>query len=419
MENKLRFLKEEAEKWRKRPEFVWHFLLESSATLGGSKGADDLIWNAANYNKITFKALSKYSPRKRLDELEKTLRAAKVRWPQQKADYLNRNFEKIKEMGGVKEADRRAFNQEGRRKKIAFMKQFAGIGDKYARNIWMSTYDPDFREAIAIDERIKGITEATGYSFSTYAEHERFYQEIAREAHLQGWELDRLLYNYKDDFLAVIKDEAQEEPPNIRDGSVWSEKGPRDVAGGYRFSTSDLMALSGMSRALEVLNETLDGEVRAELESCAGTKIMRESGDFTLKRQLQGGSYFIYAMMIPKWVLGCYAGYEMGYPDGYPRAWVGFWTNQEGDAREASVAAMGRMVLHEGWEGYDLDDPTEEAGIQRGVSLDNLLQGEDHVAAVKGFFIESIRQLREELTAFKREHGIGAALGRRRGSSTE
>jgi len=33
-----------------------------------------------------------------------------------------------------------------------------------------------------------------------------------------------------------------------------------------------------------------------------------------------------------------------------------------------------------------------------------LLHNEDHVAAVKWFFIESIRQLRDELTAFKEEH---------------
>jgi hypothetical protein len=42
-------------------------------------------------------------------------------------------------------------------------------------------------------------------------------------------------------------------------------------------------------------------------------------------------------------------------------------------------------------------------GIRRVRNLASLLPEEDHVAAVKRFFIESIRQLREELTTFKKE----------------
>ncbi len=38
------------------------------------------------------------------------------------------------------------------------------------------------------------------------------------------------------------------------------------------------------------------------------------------------------------------------------------------------------------------------------MSLATVLGEEDHVAAVKSFFTESIGQLREELTAFKKEH---------------
>lgn len=51
-----------------------------------------------------------------------------------------------------------------------------------------------------------------------------------------------------------------------------------------------------------------------------------------------------------------------------------------------------------------MDDLTKWAGVERQVSLARLLPEEDHVAAVKAFFIESIRQLREELTAFKKVH---------------
>lgn len=68
----------------------------------------------------------------------------------------------------------------------------------------MDVYHPDFHDTLAIDLRIKKITKALGYSYKTFEEEERFYQDIAEEAGLQGWELDRLLYNYTDHFLAAI-----------------------------------------------------------------------------------------------------------------------------------------------------------------------------------------------------------------------
>jgi hypothetical protein len=96
--------------------------------------------------------------------------------------------------------------QNGREGKVAFMQRFHGIGHKYARNIWMDVYHPDFRNAIAVDERIQRISESLGYLFKNNAEHERFYQEIAKEVGLEGWEGDRLLYNHRDEFLARVMD---------------------------------------------------------------------------------------------------------------------------------------------------------------------------------------------------------------------
>ncbi|CAN5241912.1 hypothetical protein BH24ACT19_BH24ACT19_08470 [soil metagenome] len=64
---------------------------------------------------------------------------------------------------------------------------------------------------------------------------------------------------------------------------------------------------------------------------------------------------------------------------------------------------MRKIMLNKDWEPYDLDDPSGWAGVSREKSLASFLTEEDHVAAVKRFFIESIRQLRSELTAFKEE----------------
>ena len=190
----------------RRPDFVWHILLQSFATWGGVRGAEGLINTPSNYDRVTFERLSRDYPKRRHEAIRRVFRKAGIRWPEAKAVLMARNYDLVKEMGGLKEARKKALAGRGREAKIAFMKRFQGIGDKYARNIWMDVYHPDFHDTIAIDLRIKKITEALGHSFkpNEYDQHERFYQDIATEAGLQGWELDRLLFNHTDHFLAAI-----------------------------------------------------------------------------------------------------------------------------------------------------------------------------------------------------------------------
>ena len=107
-------------------------------------------------------------------------------------------------MGGISRANQIAFAQPDRTRKIAFLKRFDGIGEKYSRNIWMDMYDPDFYDAVAIDDRIKKVSAALGVSFKRYEDHERYYQSLAKEVGLQSWELDRVLYWFLPDVLNSI-----------------------------------------------------------------------------------------------------------------------------------------------------------------------------------------------------------------------
>jgi hypothetical protein len=74
---------------------------------------------------------------------------------------------------------------------------FDGLGDKYARNIMMDVYDARFRnDRFAIDSRIAGLLPHLGYTGGKgYEEQENFLAGLARAARMEGWELDRLLYN--------------------------------------------------------------------------------------------------------------------------------------------------------------------------------------------------------------------------------
>jgi hypothetical protein len=58
----------------------------------------------------------------------------------------------------------------------------------------MDVYHEDSRDSIAVDQRIEKVSAFLGLSFCSYAEHEQFYLDIAKEAGLEGWKVDRFCF---------------------------------------------------------------------------------------------------------------------------------------------------------------------------------------------------------------------------------
>lgn len=186
----------------KRDDFLWHYLLQSFSTMGNSRGWYGLIGNKENYNELKLEVLqSIHGASERLEHIEDICAKAKIRMPKRKAAFIEGCYKKIVELGGLFSAKEALFSKEGRNAKIKFLKGFPGIGDKYARNIMMDVYHEDFRYSIAIDDRIKKILNSWNYEIRNYDEAEQFLLEIAERAKLNGWELDRLMYNFKDEFI--------------------------------------------------------------------------------------------------------------------------------------------------------------------------------------------------------------------------
>lgn len=188
-----------------RPDFLWHYLLQSFATMGRSAGWHGLIGNRDNYSRITYSALLDLPDGDRLREAREVCRAARVRMPNRKGYFIVGCFDRIRIMGGPENAKNQLLDQTGRESKIRWLKMMPGIGDKYARNIMMDVYHEDFRDSIAVDARIKSVSDRLGLSFPSYSEHERFYLGVAEQAGLNGWELDRLLYNFLGDVLSGLQ----------------------------------------------------------------------------------------------------------------------------------------------------------------------------------------------------------------------
>jgi hypothetical protein len=60
-------------------------------------------------------------------------------------------------------------------------------------------------ESIAVNARITGLSKMLELEFDHYAGHEQFYLDVANDAELSGWELDRLLFNFKGKVLEGLR----------------------------------------------------------------------------------------------------------------------------------------------------------------------------------------------------------------------
>ncbi len=180
-----------------RSDFIWHALLVSFSTMGRASGWHGLIGNEDNYCKVSYDALKALEPKARAVQVQEVCREAGIRMPDKKTGFILACFDYVERIGGPEKAKAKLLALVGRDAKIEFLQTFPGIGPKYARNIMMDVYHEDFRDSIALDVRIKAISEALGLSFASYAEHEAFYLSVASDAGLNGWELDRLLFNFR------------------------------------------------------------------------------------------------------------------------------------------------------------------------------------------------------------------------------
>jgi hypothetical protein len=203
MHRKLARLKSDAEALRRDPEMLWRQLVNCSATHGNARGWERLFVSGGLPAALKYGALRGQVPARRRLSIERALRTAAVRWAPRKSMWLANNYVRIEELGGVRRATRQVLELSGRQAKLDFVLKFDGIGPKYAFNLWMDLYDPDFRDCVAVDIRLGNVLGELGAGKSVRPQE--YFRGLAREARLEPWELDRLLFWFTDYFLAAIR----------------------------------------------------------------------------------------------------------------------------------------------------------------------------------------------------------------------
>jgi endonuclease III len=153
---------------------------------------------------VEFSALQNVPTRRRIAHIARVFRDSKVSYANKKAAWLTENVKNVEALGGLNSAKQKldgAYRMSG---KIALLMTFKGISKKYARNMMMDVYHPEFRNCIAVDARIKSVSKALGLKFSTFEEEEQFYIDTAKAARLQPWKLDRVIYNFTSDIIDAL-----------------------------------------------------------------------------------------------------------------------------------------------------------------------------------------------------------------------
>jgi hypothetical protein len=177
-----------------------------------------------------------------------------------------------------------------------------------------------------------------------------------------------------------------------------------EVEKNNRLSSTDLVALSNLPRTLAILEKTLNKEVKDTLARFSGNKIKRTPTN--LMRQIcEDEGYFVYAPLTGEMDFDCYVGFGISGPDDYPTIVVGLHADPQAVGSEVAIAAIKRISSLADWH----DNLANHAGwpeVWRETSLLHVLQHKDHVASVKRFFIESINQLEEALTTFKKKSAL-------------
>ena len=196
--------KQIAKQRRNRSDTLWFELILSMSTLQGSHG-NTLAVNDEYYAQVEYENLVQMDEEDRIAHLKEVLLEAGVNMHNKKSMYISSHVQRIESMGGLEEAQDEFSSRTGKDEKIEFLKQFKGIGDKYARNIGMDLFHPDFRDTLALDTRIKNVTDELGIEFNSYEQHEKFYVSAANSLSITPWELDRILYRYTDEIIEEIE----------------------------------------------------------------------------------------------------------------------------------------------------------------------------------------------------------------------
>lgn len=163
------------------------------------------------------------------------------------------------------------------------------------------------------------------------------------------------------------------------------------MAHNNQFSPIDMIALTNFTNSLKLMEETMWGEVSQRFEKVLGA-IRKKSTALTEMQRF--GRYIMNAWM-PSGRWWCGLGFILKTSNSidYPIVRFVLEVDPNSPRRAEIIKAMKDVCERPGWKSYNLDSSKDWAGIVREKSLQDFLSEEDHVVAVKIFFLQALDEL--------------------------
>jgi len=163
------------------------------------------------------------------------------------------------------------------------------------------------------------------------------------------------------------------------------------MAHNNQFSSIDVIALANFTKSLKLMEETMGEEVRQKFKKVLGAIKHKNTA---LSSVPSKGRYLMSAWMPDgKWWCGLGFILETSSLTDYPKVRLMLEVAPKSQNREEIIRAMKKICEQYGWQGYGLNDSQAWSGVLREKSLQEFLSQEDHVEAIKGFFLESLNEL--------------------------
>jgi hypothetical protein len=193
LRKELNLIKAQAVSERKQKDLIWRKLCGVVATSGSVVHANEFM--AMYDDRLAFNRLPENRAARTRAIFQALVDAKVPRMRKQKAEGLSSNYDLVREMGGPEAATKLMLSQKGKEQKMKWITQFHGVGSKYSRDIWMDICDPDFDSSVALDARVKAFSERLGFDRNA-KDLEDGLLKFAKRCNLNGWELDRLIFNF-------------------------------------------------------------------------------------------------------------------------------------------------------------------------------------------------------------------------------
>ncbi|MGG6295495.1 PD-(D/E)XK nuclease family protein [Leptolyngbya sp. AN02str] len=172
------------------------------------------------------------------------------------------------------------------------------------------------------------------------------------------------------------------------------------MARNNQFSSIDIIALANLRNSIKLLDEALGEEVSQKFDQVLSITRRKKQKPIIDGQFNDHGRYVISASLLGGF--WCHMGFFLQTPNltDYPTVRLMLEVDSISDWKSDIVAAMNKISEQYGWACDDLNNSGGWPKVFRESSLRDFLSEDDHIAAIKRFFLQAL----DELSAIKTQY---------------